>query len=319
MGLDLGRLLSLANISAPGLNRPLGAGDVVPYFGSTPGSPQLAADTQVANPGVFNQIGGGGGVLPAGAFSAIQSALLNLSNAGLPTGKATALPSTAAATPGLTSAQIGNALQAVNAPAAGGPTPTNVQPTAGGTGAAAGGAAGGSPGGVGAPASGDTGAAASTGAAAPSGDAAGVASAGPAGAAAGEPGTGAGEAAGPGGGGGDGGAGTGSVCVTYVLKHMALPHRQAVRVNAYWLRIQRLMLEQPETTVLFRRYQALARRLTAWLDSHPMERHEALVFLYHQVVVGHERRATAADLVPAIERISTACAALSLLKEEAEA
>lgn len=222
---------TLAQLSAPGFNRAIGAGDVVPYWGAQPNQGG-ASGAGAAEPGASYDPGAMGGPTGSIGVDGGGSALNNLSAltpilnqivqqqqqdsivSGQGNAQANPLPG---ATPGLGSADVAAQAQAQSGGlpiASAGGVPGIAPPAGGSTPSGAPGAdAGGAPGGVGAP--GDAGATGgsgdSAGAPGDAGAAAGDAAGGPG--APGTPGGADGPAAGDAGGaGGAGGAGSSVIC-----------------------------------------------------------------------------------------------------------
>src|SRR5216683_4631203 len=95
MALDANQLSSLLRLSAPGLNRAIGSGDVVPYTGATnQGGQQTAGDAVPATPGPSGQFGTPAAT-PGGSGSFLNnlSALTPLLNQLLAQQNAAAIPS----------------------------------------------------------------------------------------------------------------------------------------------------------------------------------------------------------------------------------
>src|SRR5260370_772159 len=94
MALDANQLSSLLRLSAPGFNRAIGSGDVVPYTGATNTGGQTAGDAVPATPGPSGQFGAPAAT-PGGSGSFLNnlSALTPLLNQLLAAQSAASVPS----------------------------------------------------------------------------------------------------------------------------------------------------------------------------------------------------------------------------------
>src|SRR5712671_1747157 len=94
MALDAHQISSLLRLSAPGFNRAIGSGDVVPYTGATSQGQQTAGDAVPATPGPSGQFGAPAAT-PGGSGSFLNnlSALTPLLNQLLAAQNAAAAPS----------------------------------------------------------------------------------------------------------------------------------------------------------------------------------------------------------------------------------
>lgn len=335
---------TLAKLSAPGFNRPIGAGDVVPYWGNMPDMGGVSGSSEAQQGPRFdpNDIAGTG---PTGPPAAPTSILNNLSTltpivnqlvqqqqqGAEKSGQA---PATAQPLPAAVSGwyrapeqapdhifwgspgQPGGWQEAPgskgdqmvlwgNQPSPAGTTAAGSQTIASTSSAPSGGSADSAPG---AAPAGDAGAA-SAGAASSAGSAGptgpGSSSAGVAGAA--DNGGVAGPAGDAGGGGGGAGDG-GSVLVTYTLRHLPENGRRAL---AFWTRIRRSYLQTQGGQSVYDYYQRTGRRLIAAIEKlSDLEKQIIRQELHTILVAPFTRRATPADLARAPQHLLLVCAGL---------
>jgi hypothetical protein len=171
--------------------------------------------------------------------------------------------------------------------------------TAGGIGGTAAGGEGG--GGVGASGSGDSSGVGDGTAGGIGGDAAGGE---------GGPGT-AGDSGDGGAGGGGGGGGGASILVTYTLGHLPTGRRRAV---AFWTRVRRETLSQPNGLSAYAYYQRTGARIIKAIDALPASERSALRAALHRALVApFQRRARTSDVAPAVQHLFNVCRSLDAM------
>lgn len=304
-------LTTLNRLSIPGVNRPLGIGDLVPYLGTQNANGGAASDIGTARPGVVGSFGPSGSIYGNNSALANLSALTPILNALYQANQQAAIPS-----------GQGNAQAQPQAQAASGPASSvfGVAPIAGsnslltpsGSPAAAPSPLAPPTGGA---STGDTSASAPGTADAGAPGAPGEADAGPginaADAAASGGLTGVGDVssgdAGAGGAAGDGGAG-GTVLVTYALKHNPLNARRAM---AYWTRVRRMFLKRADGKARYQHYLRMGARLIEQIEALPADERDRIRYELHAALVAPIRRAARPeDVERSVSFLAELCTAL---------
>jgi hypothetical protein len=308
---------TLAQLSAPGFNRAIGSGDVVPYLGATPPA-QTVGGAGAATPGTsFDPNATTSAGAPTGGSSFLNnlSALTPILNRIIAAQQAAAMQSgqgnaqaqgIPGAVPGTGSADMTAAIGAL--PVAGAAPASGIAPPPGGAeggpgaapGAAPGDSSGGSPGDAGSGAAGGVGP--GTGAPGAPGDSGGAPGAAPGGGEGGPAG-----APGDGGGGGAGGGGS-TILVSYTLRHLPTNARRAM---AYWTRIRLMFLEMPGGRGVYDYYQKNGARIIAELEKLDGAAREAVLAQMHKhLVAPFTKRARPGDVDGAVRHLRLVVAAL---------